>query len=62
VRNWIEAERQIGDEVNARAYEIWKQQGCPVGVAGEAVSEANRHTAELELLKEIESESHAPDR
>ena len=34
--------------------EIWKQQGSPVGAAGEAVSEANRHTAEVELLKEIE--------
>ena len=28
-RNWIEAERQIGDEVNARAYEIWEQAGLP---------------------------------
>jgi hypothetical protein len=61
-RNWIEAERQIGGEVNARAYELWVKQGCPVGAAGEAVSESNRHAAEVKLLKEIEHDSSRPGR
>jgi Protein of unknown function (DUF2934) len=61
-RNWIEAERQVGSEVNARAYKIWLRQGSPVGAAGEAVSEANRHAAESELLREIEKDSHNPSR
>jgi hypothetical protein len=61
-RNWIEAERQIGDEVNARAYEIWVKQGCPVGAAGEAVSESNRHAAEVKMLEEIEHDSSRPGR
>ena len=62
MRNWLEAERQIGDEINARAYRIWERQGRPVGAAGEAVSETNRHAAEVELLKEIENDSSHPDR
>jgi eukaryotic-like serine/threonine-protein kinase len=61
-RNWIEAERQVGNEVNARAYKIWLRQGSPVGAAGEAVSEANRHAAAAELLREIEKDSHHPSR
>jgi serine/threonine protein kinase len=61
-RNWIEAERQIGDEVNMRAYKIWVHQGCPVGAAGEAVSETNRHAAAVQLLNDIEKDSSHPDR
>ena len=40
-KNWLEAERQILDEVKARAFTIWNQQGCPAGAAGEAVREKN---------------------
>jgi serine/threonine protein kinase len=61
-RNWLEAERQIGDEVGVRAYKIWQRQGCPVGAAGEAVRQSNRHAAEVELLKEIEKDSRQPNR
>jgi eukaryotic-like serine/threonine-protein kinase len=62
MRNWLEAERQVGDEISAKAYRIWERQGCPVGAAGEAVRETNRHTAEVELLKEIEYDSRHPGR
>jgi serine/threonine protein kinase len=55
-RNWIEAERQIGDEVKARAYQLWQKQGCPLGAAGEAVREKNLRSAEAELLQETEAE------
>jgi serine/threonine protein kinase len=55
-KNWLEAERQIQDEVADRAYRIWVRQGRPVGAAGEAVSEKNRRSAEAELLQETEAE------
>jgi serine/threonine protein kinase len=54
--NWLEAERQIRDEVDARAFRIWEKQGRPTGAAGEAVSESNRRAAEIELLQETEAE------
>jgi serine/threonine protein kinase len=51
-KNWVEAERQIRDEVAARAYHIWERQGGPTGAAGEAVREKNLRSAEAELLRE----------
>jgi serine/threonine protein kinase len=54
VKNWLEAESQIRDEVEVRAYRLWERQGRPEGAAGEAVSEKNRRAAEAELLKESE--------
>src|SRR5262249_17803656 len=55
-KNWLEAERQIQDEVADRAYRIWERQGRPTGAAGEAVSEKHRRSAEAELLQETEAE------
>ncbi len=55
-KNWIEAERQIRDEVLARAYRIWERQGRPTGAAGDSVKEKNLRTAEAELLQETEAE------
>ncbi len=55
-KNWIEAERQIRDEVLARAYHIWERQGRPTGAAGEAVQDKNIRSAEAELLQETEAE------
>ena len=55
-KNWLEAERQILDEVKARAFTIWVQQGRPLGAAGEAVSEQNMRAAEAQLLEETEDE------
>ena len=55
-KNWLEAERQIRDEVKARAYRIWEKQGRPTGAAGEAVREKNLRAAEAELLQETEAE------
>ena len=55
-KNWLEAERQIRDEVEARAYQIWVRQGRPAGAAGEAVREKNLRSAEAELLQETEAE------
>ena len=57
-KNWLEAERQICDEVDARAYRIWEEQGRPAGEAGEAVRESNHREAEAELLREAEAELH----
>jgi eukaryotic-like serine/threonine-protein kinase len=57
-KNWLEAERQIGDEVAARAYQIWERQGRPTGPAGESVREKNFREAEAELLQETEAEMH----
>ena len=54
--NWLEAEREVEDEVKARAFEIWDQQGRPTAEAGEAVREQNMRTAEAQLLKETEEE------
>jgi serine/threonine protein kinase len=56
VANWLEAERQIVDEVKGRAFKIWVQQGRPEGAAGEAVREKNMRAAEAQLLKETETE------
>lgn len=50
--NWLEAERQIIDDVKARAFTIWDRQGRPSGAAGEAVREKNMRAAEAQLLKE----------
>jgi len=55
-KNWLEAERQILDEVKARAFTIWDKQGRPSGAAGEAVREKNMRAAEAQLLKETEEE------
>ncbi len=55
-KNWLEAERQILDEVKARAFLIWDQEGRPSGAAGEAVREKNMRAAEAQLLKETEEE------
>jgi hypothetical protein len=55
-KNWMEAERQIRDEVALRAYRIWEGQGRPTGAAGEAVFDSNRRAAEAELLQETEDE------
>jgi serine/threonine protein kinase len=55
-KNWVEAERQIHDEVLARAYRIWEKQGRPTGAAGESVKEKNLRSAEAELLEETEAE------
>jgi serine/threonine-protein kinase len=52
VKNWLEAERQIREEVGTRAYHIWERQGSPTGEAGEAVREKNLRSAEEELLQE----------
>ena len=59
-KNWLEAERQIRDEVKARAYQIWEKQGRPTGAAGEAVREKNMRAAEAELLKETEDGAASP--
>jgi hypothetical protein len=56
LKNWLEAERQIRDEVGARAYRIWERQGRPKGAAGEAVREKNLRSAEAEFLEETEAE------
>jgi hypothetical protein len=56
LKNWLEAERQIRDEVATRAYHIWERQGRPTGAAGEAVWEKNLRSAEAELLRETEEE------
>ena len=45
-KNWLEAERQILNEVKDRAFQIWDQQGRPTGAAGEAVREKNMRAAE----------------
>jgi eukaryotic-like serine/threonine-protein kinase len=55
-KNWLEAERQICDEIDARAYRMWEDQGRPTGEAGEAVRESNHRAAEAELLREAEAE------
>ncbi len=55
-KNWLEAERQILDEVKARAFTIWVQQGRPSGAAGEAASEKNMRAAEAQLLTETEED------
>jgi serine/threonine protein kinase len=55
-KNWLEAERQIRDEVGARAYQIWERQGRPTGAAGESVREKNLRSAEAELLGETLAE------
>jgi hypothetical protein len=55
-KNWIEAERQIRDEVLARAYHIWEKQGRPTGAAGASVKDKNIRSAEAELLQETEAE------
>ena len=55
-KNWLEAERQIQDEVGDRAFKIWEKQGSPTAAAGEAVREKNARTAETQLLKETEEE------
>jgi hypothetical protein len=55
-KNWLEAERQMLDEVKARAFKIWQQQGCPTAEAGEAVRAKNMRAAEAQLLKETEEE------
>jgi serine/threonine protein kinase len=55
-KNWLEAERQIRDEVDARAYQIWEKQGRPAGPAGESIREKNQRAAEVELLDETEAE------
>jgi hypothetical protein len=52
--NWLEAERQVLNEVKTRAFKIWDQQGRPTGAAGEAVREKNMRAAEAQLLKETE--------
>jgi hypothetical protein len=54
--NWLEAERQVLDEVTARAFKLWNQQGCPTAEAGEAVREMNMRDAAAQLLKETEAE------
>lgn len=54
VKNWLEAESQIRDEVEARAYQLWERQGRPEGPAGESVREKNVLAAEAELLEEAE--------
>jgi serine/threonine protein kinase len=56
LKNWLEAESQVRDEVGARAYRIWERKGRPEGAAGEAVREKNLREAEDELLKETEGE------
>ncbi len=55
-KNWLEAERQILEEVEARAFKIWDEQGRPAAAAGEAVRELNMRAAEVQLLKETEDE------
>jgi Protein of unknown function (DUF2934) len=55
-KNWIEAERQLRDEVLARAYHIWERQGRPTGAAGASVKDKNLRSAEVELLEETEAE------
>jgi serine/threonine protein kinase len=55
-KNWLEAERQILEEVKARAFKIWDEQGRPGAEAGEAVREKNMRAAEAQLLKETEEE------
>lgn len=55
-KNWLEAERQIREEVGDRAYRIWEKQGRPIGAAGESVRERNVRAAEAELLRETEEE------
>jgi hypothetical protein len=55
-KNWLEAERQIRDEVAARAYRIWENQGRPTGAAGESVRQQNLRSAEVQLLRETEEE------
>jgi eukaryotic-like serine/threonine-protein kinase len=54
--NWLEAERQIRNEIKARAFQLWDKQGRPTGEAGEAVREKNTRAAEAELLEETEDE------
>jgi len=54
--NWLEAEREVLDEVKARAWKIWDEQGRPTAAAGEAVREKNMRAAEAQLLKETEEE------
>ncbi len=55
-KNWLEAERQIRDEVGARAYQIWESQGRPTGAAGDSVREKNARAAAAQLLQETEAE------
>ena len=60
-KNWIEAERQIEDEVKTRAFRIWVEQGRPTGAAGASLSEKNMRAAEEALLKEtLEEMSRHP--
>ncbi|MDG3003514.1 serine/threonine-protein kinase [Paludisphaera mucosa] len=49
--NWVNAERQIREELKARAFDIWKAQGEPAGAAGDAVRGRNMRQALSELLK-----------
>jgi eukaryotic-like serine/threonine-protein kinase len=58
LKNWLEAECQIRDEIGARAYQIWESQGRPEGAAGEALREKNLRAAEAELLEEAEGGGH----
>ena len=51
-KNWIEAERQIEDEVKDRAFQFWVAQGRPGGAAGASLSEKNMRAAEEALLNE----------
>ena len=54
-KNRAEADRQIEDEVRARAYQIWVDQGRPTGAVGEYVRDKNWRDAEAALLRETEA-------
>jgi serine/threonine protein kinase len=60
VKNWLEAERQVQDEVADLAYRIWKGRGGAVGAEGAAQQQANWEEAERRLYKQIIGEEPPP--
>jgi serine/threonine protein kinase len=50
---WVEAEKQIQQELEVIAYMIWQSHGSPAGEKGEAEKESNWEEAEQRLLKSL---------
>jgi hypothetical protein len=55
-KNWMEAEREMWDRVNDRAFELWKKQGRPTEAAGEAVRDQNMRDAIDQLHKAMDDD------
>jgi serine/threonine protein kinase len=54
---WLEAERQIHDEVSKLAYSIWERRGRPEGAAGDAVRDEIWHEAERVMVDRLDQQA-----